>query len=226
MRNVSDKKDKTTACAGADGAEQEATASSSKQTFFRRFGDSFSEMLQASRGSERIPEPAVEKPRVVAVPTDDIAIRRGKPAGPKRMIIPEGALVGGSVTCAAETEIGGRIEGDVIVDGRLVLSSTGLVTGCVQAVSCRIDGVVEGKAQCAQDLEIGPEGRVNSDVVVGQRVLVAGRIDGSVSTGGTLRLVSTGVVEGNIVTRQLVIEEGAVLNGDCVMRTAAQRSEK
>ena len=142
------------------------------------------------------------------------------------MIVPEGVIIGGPMTSGAETEIGGRVDGDVTVDGRLFIGSTALISGNVRAVSCRVEGLVEGKVECSQELELGSTGRLNADVVSGKRVTLAGQVYGNVSTGGMLRLVSTGRIEGNIHARQLVIEEGAVFNGVCVMRTPAQRSEK
>jgi len=212
--------------AGAPHTFEEMSKASQKASLFHRLGSSFSEMLQTSRGSERPPEPATEAPNNIPVSADDLAIRRAKAVGPKRMIVPEGVIIGGPMTSGAETEIGGRVDGDVTVDGRLFLGSTALISGNVRAVSCRVEGLVEGKVECSQELELGPTGRLNADVVSGKRVTLAGQVYGNVSTGGMLRLVSTGRIEGNIHARQLVIEEGAVFNGVCVMRTPAQRSEK
>lgn len=145
---------------------------------------------------------------------------------PKRMLIPEGVIIGGPITSSVETEIGGRVDGDLTVDGRLFLSNTALISGNLRAAVCRIEGLVEGKVECSQELDLGPTGRLNADVIVGKRVTVAGQVKGSVSTQGMLRLVSTGKVDGNIHTKQVVIEEGAVFNGSCIMRTPSAPGQR
>jgi cytoskeletal protein CcmA (bactofilin family) len=212
--------------AGTPNTFDEMSKASQKGSLFHRLGASFSDMLQTSRGPERGPQPFEGAPEAAQATADDLAIRRAKTVGPKRMIVPEGVIIGGPMSSGAETEICGRVDGDVTVDGRLFLGNTALISGSVRAASCRIEGLVEGKMECSQDLELGQTGRLNADVVAGKRITVAGQIRGNVSTGGVLRLVSTGRIEGNIHTRQLVIEEGAMFNGVCTMRTPAQRSDK
>jgi cytoskeletal protein CcmA (bactofilin family) len=140
--------------------------------------------------------------------------------------VPEGTTIGGSIRAAnVETEIAGRVEGDVTVEGRLFLGPTAVVTGNIRATSCRIEGLVEGKMECAQEIELARTGRLNSDVVAGKVVTVAGQITGTVQTP-VLRMVATGRVEGDVMTRQLHIEEGAVFNGRCAMKApAAQRNQ-
>lgn len=145
------------------------------------------------------------------------------PTVARRMIIPEGTVIGGSLKSNAETEIAGKIEGDVTIDGVLFLSPTALITGNVKAVSCRVEGLIEGKLECTQDLELAQTGRLNSDVIAGKMVTIAGQLYGSVTTPGIIRLVSNGRIEGNIQTRLLYIEEGATFNGRCTMKAPAQQ---
>ena len=174
----------------------------------------------------------MELPRVSSAPVvDEDVSRRQQPrpvpaGGPRRMLIPEGVIIGGPITSSVETEIGGRVDGDVTVEGRLFLSNTAVISGNVRAVICRIEGLVEGKVDCSQEVDLGPTGRLNADVISGKQVTIAGQVKGSVSTQGMLRLVSTGKVEGNIHTKQVVIEEGAVFNGSCIMRTPGTPGQK
>lgn len=212
--------------AGGSGdsyAELEKAAKS--DSFFHRISSSFQEMLQTSRGGDHSPAGELELPDAAAVSADDIAIRRAKNVTPKRMIVPEGVIIGGSMTSGSETEICGRVDGDVIVDGKLFLGQTALISGNVRATSCRVEGLVEGKLECSQEVDVGKTGRLNADALAGKRIAIAGQIFGNVSTGGLLRLAATGRVEGNIQARQLVIEEGSTFNGRCIMRTPAQRTE-
>ena len=194
-----------------------------KKGLFGRFNSRFNDALQSGRSAELRRDSVAEIAGRENVGADDIAIRRARHVNPMKMIIPEGVIIEGSLTGGSETEIGGRIEGDITVDGNLYLSASALVTGNVRAGTCRIDGLVEGKVECSKDLELGASGRLNADVVAGRRIHLAGQVHGSITTPGTLRLVSGSRVEGNLRTRSLVMEEGAFLDGACRMRAPAQK---
>jgi cytoskeletal protein CcmA (bactofilin family) len=191
-----------------------------------RINTAFHEMLQTSRGIERPGEITLETTEQPKVSADDLAIRRAKTVSPHHMIVPEGVIISGSLTSGAETEICGRVDGDVIVDGRLYLGATALISGNVRAASCKVEGLVEGRMECSQEIELGRTGRLNADAVAGKKISVAGQVFGNVATGGILRLVATGRIEGNIQARQLVIEEGSLFNGECAMRPPAKRNGK
>ncbi|HIJ65188.1 MAG TPA: polymer-forming cytoskeletal protein [Candidatus Hydrogenedentes bacterium] len=186
---------------------------------FRRFNAAFQDVLQSSRGGDRSVHEE-DDPRVSA---DDLAIRRAKSVSTKRMIVPEGVIISGSMTSGSETEISGRVDGDVTVDGRLHLGPTALVSGNVRAAFCKVEGLVEGNVQCSQVLELGQTGRLNADALAGKRVTLAGKVFGNVTTSGALCLLPTARVTGNIRTKRLVLQEGAIFNGECAMRSPAEK---
>lgn len=202
----------------------EAMEKAKRESLFGRMNQAFHEVLQSSRGGgQRAPVQEVgNDPHVSA---DDLAIRRAKSVKPQRMTVPEGVIIDGSLTSGSETEIAGRVDGDVTVDGRLFLDSSALISGNVRAVACRIDGLVEGKVECSQELELGQAGRLNADVLAGKRMSVAGQVHGSISSGGTVRLTATAKVTGDIRARSVIVEEGAMFNGKCAMRPPSQRSD-
>ena len=211
---------------GAMDTYEELENAGKKGSVFQRLNNAFQEVLQTSRGSERPRETAIEQMDEPTLSADDLAIRRAKNISPQRMVVPEGVIISGSFSSGSETEIAGKVEGDVRVDGRLFLSPTALISGNVSAVSCKVDGLVEGKMECSQELELGRTGRLNADAMAGKRILAAGQIRGNVLTGGVLRLAATARVEGDIQARQFVMEEGAVFNGKCTMISVGQRSDK
>jgi cytoskeletal protein CcmA (bactofilin family) len=190
---------------------------------FGRFNQRFNEALQSGRAPEREREPVPQTTGRPEPLPDDAAIRRARPVSPARMIIPEGATIEGSLTGAADTEISGRIDGNVTVQGRLHLGSSALVSGNVRASSCIIEGLVEGKVECSEDVELGKTGRLNADVMAAKRIIVAGQVYGNIATPGALRLVASCMVNGDVRTRRLMIEEGATFNGRCSMRPPAQQ---
>lgn len=193
-----------------------------KKGLFGRLGNSLNDALQTSRGDRRR-DVVEEMSTTAASGADDLAIRRAKTVVTQKMIIPEGVIIEGNLSGGSETEIGGRIDGNIMVDGRLYLGPSALVSGNVRAGSCRIEGLVEGKVECSEDLELGKSGRLNGDVNVGKRINFAGQVYGNVTTPGTLRLAEGSTVTGDVRARSLVIEEGAALNGQCTMRPPAER---
>ena len=79
-------------------------------------------------------------------------------------------------------------------------------------VSGRLKGTlnVEGKAIIAQ------EGNVEGDVFATDAD-VAGSLKGEITIKGRLVLKSTARIEGTIKTTRLIVEEGAVIDGNCRM---------
>ena len=192
--------------------------------FLGRMNQRFQDVLHTNRGTGTKDLDAVE-----AAPAhfqtrlaEEIPVPRIK-AGKStdKMIVPKDAVIDGSITCSSEAEIAGHVTGDVIVEGRLQLSQGAVVSGNVKAVMCRIEGTVEGNIECSQDLELGQTGQLKAQVLGGNRVTVAGQISGNVRCGGLLRLVSTARVNGDVKTRKVIVEEGAMFNGRCFMRPAA-----
>jgi cytoskeletal protein CcmA (bactofilin family) len=210
---------------GEDDYDALARASK-RESLIGRMNQAFQDVLQSNRGVTKTRGPAEEAGDDPNVTADDLAIRRARNIKLHRMVVPEGVIIEGSLSGGSESEIAGKVDGDVTVDGQLYLAPSALVSGNVRATSCRIDGLVEGKVECSEDLELGKTGRLNADCVGGKEVTVAGQAFGNVTTGGVVRLLSTARLTGNIRARRLVIEEGAIFNGDCAMRAPAQRGEK
>lgn len=196
-----------------------------KKGLLGRFNSRFNDKLQTSRGQDRQRDVVVETASAPEIKADDLAMRRAKTVSgsAQRMIIPEGVIIEGSLTSSSDTDIGGRIEGNITVEGRLNLGPSALISGNIRAGSCKIEGLVEGKVECTEDLELGPTGRLNADILAGKRIYLAGEVYGNVTTPGILRLAATSKVEGDVRTRSIMVEEGATLNGQCTMRAPSQQ---
>jgi cytoskeletal protein CcmA (bactofilin family) len=80
----------------------------------------------------------------------------------------------------------------------------------------RIDGKIEGNILCEGKIIIGEKGYIKGEVAA-KNMEISGRIEGTVSVEGLLSFKSTAVVEGEIITSKLLIEVGAVFNGNCHM---------
>lgn len=199
------------------------TAGRRGDSIFGRVNQRFQEALHTNRGPAKMRDPVVETEGRPEMTADDLAMRRARTVKAQRMVVPEGVIIGGSLSSGSETEISGRVEGDVNVNGRLYLGKSALVTGDIEATSCKIDGLVEGRVRCTDELDLGETGRLKADSQAGKRVILAGHATGNVTTGGVAILGHSAQLDGNIRARAIVMDEGAIFNGDCAMRPPAQR---
>lgn len=207
-------------------AYEELNRAGKRGSVFGRMSQRFQEAIDTGRGDERVRDVTEESVNDPAISADDLAMKRAKSVKPQRMIVPEGVIIEGALSSSSETEIEGRVDGDVTVDGRLFLGRSALVSGNVRAVACRVDGLVEGKVDCSADLEVGETGRLNADAVAGRGMALAGQVNGNVICGGVLRLRATAQLNGNIRARTFVLEEGAVFNGECAIGTKPKAALK
>lgn len=95
---------------------------------------------------------------------------------------------------------------------------------CLGGKGVRVVGEVQGEGPvvCAGDVEgsiavdgpvrIAPGAHVRGDLRV-READIAGSVDGDVTTRGRLTLRATARVQGDVVTPELVVEAGAILQG-------------
>ena len=76
-----------------------------------------------------------------------------------------------------------------------------------------IDGNIEGRIDLPNNqLTIGPEGKIKADIHAKSAVVV-GHVSGNVSATERIEVQASGIVDGDVRSPRLVVQEGAVLNG-------------
>lgn len=76
-----------------------------------------------------------------------------------------------------------------------------------------VDGQVEGSIQLAgNSLTVGPNGRVRANVTA-RNVTVGGTLDGNIQASERTELRKSAVVNGDVQTKRIAIEEGAYFKG-------------
>lgn len=80
----------------------------------------------------------------------------------------------------------------------------------------RISGSVTGTASSDGKLVITSTGRVDGNVKAGE-VDIAGTIDGELRVSDKLILRSSAIINGDLYTKTLLVEEGAQIRGHCRM---------
>src|SRR5690606_14925533 len=88
-------------------------------------------------------------------------------------------------------------------------------TGNIESTgTIRIDGKFEGEIVTKGDLVIGESGAVQGKIKA-ENIIIAGKVQGEVEAAGKLELVPTGNLQGEAKMALLVVEEGAVFQGNC-----------
>ncbi len=88
----------------------------------------------------------------------------------------------------------------------------------------RIDGDFWGTIRTPGKILVGLNGRARCNIYA-ETVVVGGVVLGNVYCTGRVIILSTGMLLGSIHAPRLVVEEGVLLNGDCLVRGAAQHPE-
>ena len=91
-----------------------------------------------------------------------------------------------------------------------------VIGDCHTDGTVRVEGTVEGSVHAGKAVVIGKQGVVRGDIVT-QDAVISGRVEGSLVAESRLELQATCRIEGEIKTRRMQLEEGAVLNGTVTM---------
>jgi cytoskeletal protein CcmA (bactofilin family) len=76
-----------------------------------------------------------------------------------------------------------------------------------------VDGNVEGSIELRKNsLIIGPNGKVKATVTA-KTVVIQGQMDGAITASDRVELKKSAVVNGDITTQRVAIEEGAAFQG-------------
>jgi cytoskeletal protein CcmA (bactofilin family) len=81
----------------------------------------------------------------------------------------------------------------------------------------RVDGTVKGKILCSDCVTIGSTGVVEAEIEA-DSAIIAGRMVGNVDTAEKIELQAKCEMEGDLKTKSLIIEQGAVFCGACNMK--------
>ena len=89
------------------------------------------------------------------------------------------------------------------------------------SVNLKINGRFEGVLNTKGNLMIGEHAVVNADVI-GETIIVAGKVNGNIQAAKELKLIAPACVTGDIKTPLLSVAEGAIFDGNCKMLSGAK----
>jgi cytoskeletal protein CcmA (bactofilin family) len=80
----------------------------------------------------------------------------------------------------------------------------------------RIDGRFNGKIRSKNELIVGESAHIEGEIHVG-RIAISGTVVGKITADQRVEIHRNGKVYSDVDTPALVIEEGAIFQGNCVM---------
>lgn len=103
------------------------------------------------------------------------------------------------------------------MDEVTIISSGVVIEGKVNSNgNIRVDGTIKGDITAQGNLTVGDSGNIQGQLT-GDVVTIGGKVEGSVNAKDKLVLESKSVLKGDIITKVLVVEAGAVFEGKSSM---------
>lgn len=112
-----------------------------------------------------------------------------------------------------QSEWTGFLEQGVKLEGRLETTGT-----------FRIDSAMKGTITSEDTLILGEHAAVEGEII-GNRVVIGGRFDGTIQARAKVEVQPQAIVTGQIHTPCLVIEPGAIFDGQCQMLAPAEAAK-
>lgn len=125
----------------------------------------------------------------------------------------EGMTVNGNISCAGSLEVHGVVKGNLDVLGKL--SITGKLEGDSKADEIFINGAkVTGELLSNSSVKVAQGSVIRGNIKAAAAVL-AGAIKGDIDVQGPVILDATAVIVGNIKSKSIQINNGAIVEGSC-----------
>jgi cytoskeletal protein CcmA (bactofilin family) len=107
-----------------------------------------------------------------------MAKSKGKNSGLENFI-PEGTEINGSLNAPSNLRIEGKLEGKVVLAGKLTLGSSGKIIGDVECKNAKIDGLIEGNLLAADLLQMSSGSKiigntVSAKIILGENCQISG----------------------------------------------------
>jgi cytoskeletal protein CcmA (bactofilin family) len=128
-------------------------------------------------------------------------------------IITDGMTITGDITSSGNMDLIGNVTGNIEILGKLNI--TGTVTGNssaaeIYAESAQINGEVRSKGS----VKIGQSSVIIGDIFA-TSAIIAGAVKGDIDVHGPVILDTSAIVMGNIKSKSVQINNGAVIEGMC-----------
>ena len=99
-----------------------------------------------------------------------------------------------------------------------IIAKDSVFTGDMEVKgTLRVDGRIKGRIICDETVSIGATGEVEAEIDA-KIVIVAGTVIGNIRTSEKIEMQAKAKVLGDVSTKNIVIEQGAIFHGSCQMK--------
>ena len=127
--------------------------------------------------------------------------------------ITAGMTINGDITSQGSLELVGAVHGNINVAGKM--SITGVIEGNSQAAEIYADSAkITGEVRSLGTVKVGQETVIIGNIFATSAV-IAGAVKGDIDVHGPVVLDTTAIVMGNIKSKSVQINNGAVIEGMC-----------
>ena len=103
----------------------------------------------------------------------------------------------------------------------IIESSTKIIGDIFSEADFRIDGTVEGNITTNGKIVVGKSGKINGKINC-SNADISGSISGKIEVNEVLSLMSESLIQGDIITGKLSVEEGAQVEASISMKSGKQ----
>ena len=103
----------------------------------------------------------------------------------------------------------------------IIESSTKIIGDIFSEADFRIDGVVDGNITTTGKIVVGKSGKINGKINC-SNADISGSISGKIEVNEVLSLMSESLIQGDIITGKLSVEEGAQVEATISMKSGKQ----
>lgn len=176
------------------------------------FGADLSQMLdkvEEEMGNSMAPEIT----ETVDKPTSDISSSVSKRPSDEESVITTSMLINGNIATEGSLDLKGSVVGNIEALGKM--NVTGSIQGNSQAAEIYAEGAkITGELKSMGSIKIG-----QSTVIIGNiyanSAVIAGAVKGDIDVKGPVILDSSAIVMGDIKSKSVQINNGAVIEGMC-----------
>lgn len=127
--------------------------------------------------------------------------------------ITKGTNIKGDIETDSSIDVIGSVDGNIISKGKVVVGGT--VNGNITAAELYANGArIEGDVKSLGSVKVGV-GSMIIGGIEGESAVIAGAVNGEIDVKGPVIVDSTAVIMGNIKSRSVQINNGAVIEGFC-----------
>lgn len=91
-------------------------------------------------------------------------------------IINHGTLIKGDITATGDFRLDGTLEGNIQLNGKLVVGDTGIVNGNILCMNANIIGTVNGNLSVKELLSLHATARVKGDILINKLSIEPGAV--------------------------------------------------